>query len=293
MISAYARLQEQSGVRLTCDKKCIALRPDSDWQYELGKTADSIVFIDEDAGYVSSEAFAAAMKASDNYYVIFSREPLYNLPYSVEEIYEIKTSNKLHQFKKRYKQQKGYLYAKAVGGVKAAAILTEDSHSGFQFYQHLYNGTEVKCASAGSNSSIFSWLQKHHEEGVFVIADGAAFGAEMVRLMALQHQYPDKITICLPESFEWLILKSGLMTIPELSEMLENPSAAIESSQYFSWENFFTDYLVQNTKGTHYAYSKAHLHSFYTVHENSEKIVALIAENMPKPFGVKPSNEKV
>ena len=68
-------------------------------------------------------------------------------------------------------------------------------------YQHLYGGTTVRCESAGSNSGIFSWLQENHQEGVFVIADGAAFGAEMDRVMKLQRQYPDRITVCLPESF--------------------------------------------------------------------------------------------
>ena len=67
-----------------------------------------------------------------------------------------------------------------------------------------------------------------------------------------------------------------------LGEMLENPSAYVESTQYFSWENFFEDYLVQQTVGTHYAYSKSQLHSYYSVRENSGRIIALIAANMPK-----------
>ena len=133
-----------------------------------------------------------------------------------------------------------------------------------------------------SNSGIFAWLQKHHDEGVFVIADGAAFGSEMNRVMELQRRFPDKITICLPESFEWLILQSGLLDLPGLQEMLDNPSGSIDSQQYFSWENFFEDYLVQQTAGTYYAYSKSQLHSFYTVRENSGRIIALIAAHMPK-----------
>ena len=70
-----------------------------------------------------------------------------------------------------------------------------------QLVQHLYGGTTVRCESAGSNSGIFTWLQENHQQGVFVIADGAAFGAEMDRVMKLQRQYPDRITVCLPESF--------------------------------------------------------------------------------------------
>ena len=284
MVSAYARLQEKSGVQVQCDKKCVALRADSDWRSVLERTEDSIVFIDEDADYVDSEVFAASLKSSDNYYVIFSREAMHNLPYSVEEIYEIKTSGKYHTFQKRYKVQKGCLYAKATGGKKVDAVLTEDSHAGLEFYRHLYEDTNVQCETSSGNAGLFAWLMQHinEHEKVFVVADGAAIGSEMGKLMTLQHQYADKITLCMPESFEWLILQSGVIDTPNLQEMLANPSEAIESKQYFSWENYFTEYLVQHTVGTHYAYTKAHLQAFYAVRENSKRIVALIAVAMPK-----------
>ena len=45
----------------------------------------------------------------------------------------------------------------------------------------------------------------------------------MNRVLALQEHYPG-MTICLPESFEWLILKSGLIQTSDLKEMLDNPS---------------------------------------------------------------------
>ena len=282
MISAYARLKDRSGVQIVCDKACIALTADSDWQSRLGNIEDSIVFIDEDAEFVSTHEFAAAIRHTDNYYVIFIREPLYELPYSVEEIYEIRTSNRFHTFRKAYRRQNGYVYTRIPGRKKPMTLLTEDTHSGYQFYRTYYDGSSVICESAGSNSGIFSWLREHSDQEVFVIADGAAFGAEMNRIMQLQHQFPDKITLCLPESFEWLILQSGVIDIPGLKDLLENPSDHIDSKQFFSWENFFEDYLIQHTAGTHYAYSKSQLHSYYTVRENSGKIVALIVSNMPK-----------
>ena len=82
--------------------------------------------------------------------------------------------------------------------------------------------------------------------------------------------------ICLPKSFEWLILKSGLVQTDDLNEVLESPSDHIEPSVYFSWEQFFTDYLVQNTNGTFYSYSKNGLNKFYTVRNNMDQVVALI-----------------
>lgn len=60
------------------------------WQENLSLIHDSIVFIDEGDKFVASEDFAKAIKNSDNYYVIATRTPLFNLPYSVKEIYGIK-----------------------------------------------------------------------------------------------------------------------------------------------------------------------------------------------------------
>ena len=283
MVAEYTRLGEASGVQISAPCPCVAL-VDMDWQNQLRHTRGSVVFIDEGAAYLASVDFASAARNSDNYYVIFNRENLHTLPYSVEEIYEIKTSNRIHTFQKVYKRQRGCIYflngekKKAEGSV----LLTEDTHAGFEMYQQLYSGTAIQCETAGANSSIFSWLQANHHRGVFVIADGAAFGAEMDRVMKLQKQYPDQITVCLPESFEWLILQSGLLPIPGLREMLENPGQQIESADFFSWEQFFTSYLVQHSAGTYFAYSKSKLHSFYAVRDNMERIIALVAENMPK-----------
>lgn len=144
MISAYARLREKSSVQMICDKPCVALRPDSDWQVMLSNIRDSIVFIDEESEYVSKLEFASAIKHTDNYYVIFTRENLYNLPYSVEEIYEIHTSGKIHTFRKVYRQQTGYRYS-FTGRQRNAEFtccLTEDSRSGYEFYQKYFADTE-------------------------------------------------------------------------------------------------------------------------------------------------------
>ena len=89
MIADLTRLGEKSGINISCDKKCVALI-DTDWRNQLSNTKDSVVFIDEGFEEIRSAEFAGAVKNSDNYYVIFNRESLHDLPYSVEEIYEIR-----------------------------------------------------------------------------------------------------------------------------------------------------------------------------------------------------------
>ena len=108
----------------------------------------------------------------------------------------------------------------------------------------------------------------------FVIADGAAFGSEIDRILKLRSA--ENIRLCLPESFEWLILKSGLIKAKDIVEVLENPSDHIESSEFFSWENFFFKYLIDNTIGTPFQYSKKEIKDTYLKKVNSEKIISEI-----------------
>lgn len=279
MIADYTRLQANSGVNLSSTKPCVALL-DMDWKNQLDGISDSIVFIDEGAAYLATREFANAVRNSDNYYVIFCREALYQLPYSVEEIYQIKTSGKYHRFEKIYRQEPLHRYTKLPKQKRKdfAVLLTEDSHSGFQFFSACFEGTKVQCESSESNSAIFRWLNEHPDEKVLVVADGAAFGAEMDRVMKLCKAHPQAFQLCLPESFEWLILNSGVVQGAQLTEMLAQPSNYIESSEYFSWENFFEHYLVQCTNGTPFQYAKSNLRQAYLQENNRVRIAEQILD---------------
>ena len=93
MVREYFENGEQSGVSLQCDKTCIVLEG-RQWKVLLENIHDSIVFIDEGNLFITTDEFSSAVKKSDNYYVIVTREGLPNLPYSVDEIYGIKSSGK-------------------------------------------------------------------------------------------------------------------------------------------------------------------------------------------------------
>ncbi len=280
MIADYTRLKDSSGVNISCTKDCVAL-VDLDWKNQLSGISDSIVFIDEGAEYIKTPGFAHAAKNSDNYYVIFSRESLHDLPYSVDEIYEIKTSGKFHKFEKMFKAEKNHIYARnnTRGKFQFDIFLTEDSKSGYQFYKNFFASTNIVCESSGSNSEIFKWLRDHKDKRIFVVADGAAFGSEIDRVLKLQSSTGENIKICLPESFEWLILKSGLIKAPDIISVLQTPSEHIESKDYFSWEMFFEDYLVSHTVNTHFQYTKKAINPIYLKENNSKKIIAEIRSN--------------
>lgn len=272
MISDFTRLGEASGVNVSCDKNCVALT-DIDWKNQLSNTSDSIVFIDEGVEYLNTKEFAKAIKNTDNYYVIFNRENLRELPYSVEEIYEIKVSGRFHSLKKMYKSNARHFYYKdsAGGKLKYDILLTEDSKSGLQFYKSYFQGSDIECVSSESNSAVFKWINEHKDKKVLVIADGAAFGSEIDRVLKLQTT--SNFKLCLPESFEWLILKSGLIRTNDINNMLENTADYVESADFFSWENFFEDYLIQNTVNTPFQYAKREINQVYLNSVNAQKIM--------------------
>mgnify|MGYP000576494942 FL=1 len=85
MLRDYEELGAQSGVTVQCDKPCRTLTS-RDWESQLSRMKDSIVFVDEGNAFVSSRAFAQAICGSSNYYVLITRESLYQLPYSVEAV---------------------------------------------------------------------------------------------------------------------------------------------------------------------------------------------------------------
>lgn len=52
----------------------------------------------------------------------------------------------------------------------------------------------------------------------------------------------------LPESFEWLILMSDCLDDPSIRKMSADWGGYINSRQFFSWEQFFSDLLIQKNR---------------------------------------------
>ena len=278
MVADHMRYGDQSGVTLRCERPCVAL-VDTNWQVQLSSFSDSIVFVDEGFKGLLSHEFAEAVKRSTNYYVLITRADLPSLPYSVNEVYRIKGSGKFHSLVPLYESHEGHRYS--ASSVAPAphydVLLTEDSKSGFQFYGRRFAGADIACESARSNANVLNWLDANLKRKIFVVADGAAFGAYADRVIKLQAAHSESMTVCLPESFEWLLMHSGMLGSDEVDRMLEDPGSHIESSEYASWEQFFTAYLKRQTEGTRFAYSKSELAEAYSVEKNASKAMALIA----------------
>lgn len=110
MIRQFTNLGNSSGIELVCDVPCRVLEG-IDWQIILHNISGNIIFIDEENAFIKTEQFAKAVRESDNYFVLITRENLYNLPYSVEEIYGLKSCTNEAERVMSYKQlMKKYIW---------------------------------------------------------------------------------------------------------------------------------------------------------------------------------------
>ena len=272
LIRDYEQLGKASGVTIQCKKPCRVLS-NVDWKYRLDAIHDSIVFLDEGNEFVRSQDFAQAIRGTDNYYVIINRESLSQLPYSVNSILKLKTtSRKKVTYIRSYPE-----YSNLVEPIeqinRVDEIITEDSNSGHDMFSRIAQDNGVSCLSAQGKSNIFSCLANHSGEQILVIADGAAFGAELEKIYKLQEVSTGKIRLYLPESFEWLLLKSGVLGNRTPHDILADPAAHIESRDFFSWEQYFTALLVDLSRNTYLHYNKNRLNPVYLQPANIEKVL--------------------
>ena len=103
LLGTYSRFGKESGIMLQSDVPCVVFGGDPAlWKTIIEAYKDSIVFVDEDYPFIYSKDFAEVIQGTSNYYVLITRQPLYNLPYSVQEIYGIRTTGKYHYPEKIY-----------------------------------------------------------------------------------------------------------------------------------------------------------------------------------------------
>ena len=130
MLRQAENLGNSSGIDVQCDVPCRILEGTS-WKLILENSQKTIFFIDEENTFMNTEEFASAVCKSDNYVVLITRENLYNLPYSVEEIYGLHSSGKYQNTRKVY-QQMYQIYSNMENvPVKPEILITEYSKSGY------------------------------------------------------------------------------------------------------------------------------------------------------------------
>lgn len=268
-----------SGITLICDRPCMVLN-EGNWELLLGSFTERIFFIDEGNAFLRTKEFADAVRGADNYFVIVSRESLPQLPYSVDEIYGLREGKDSGRYRepKRVYNEMYRIYGDIQTKVRQPEIvITEDSNSGNEFFQLLFPD---RCVSSQGKSNIKRLLLEYRNQAVLAVVDGAAFGPEMQACMELMGSFGSRLSLFAPESFEYLILESGLIEVPKA--ILEETWNYADSARYFSWEEYYTAYLSNITRNEVYQYSKRRLNNFFKTLGSVERISRVLPESIQK-----------
>lgn len=281
MLYEYLRTGRESGYSVSADVEYfVYLRKEvgRDWQETLSPLKSTVIFIEENNDFVFSKEFAELVKTSGNYFVLVNRAPLKMLPYSIHEIYEIVTEGKSANVKESYHYlQELYSNFPVKGNNQIDYVITEDSNSGHQFFINIFPYSYVY--SAGGNSNLLMQIQERKAGDILAIADGAAFGAMIEKCLAYcAIQANQRISLWMPESFEYLILQSGIITAKGLDDILASPWDYIDAAEYESWEKYFTQLLITLTSEKPYRYAKNSLNPYYVQVQNLEKMLSVLPE---------------
>ena len=275
LIGEYEENGVSSGITVKCDVRCTVLTS-VDWELRLSVLKKTIVFIDETAGFIKSKRYAEMVRGSDNYFVIVTRGDLSQLPYSVEEIYGLKTdASKYKIFRKVYNELYRIYNISPNTHLEPDVVITEDSNSGNQCFAQIYH---CPCESAGGKSRVYEKVRNAKDGRILVIVDGAAFGPEMSKLSSYLKQSNMNYVLYAPESFEYLILEAGIIHVSD--EVLRETFKYADSCKYLSWEEFYTAYLMEVTAGTIYRYNKSYLGEAYKTGGTLKKIISALPEQI-------------
>lgn len=283
LINRYYENGAKSGVKLQCDKVCMVVGG-RNWQKLLAGVHDTIVFIDEGNNFIKSHDFSRIIQETNNYYVLITREDIKGLPYSINEIYGLRITRNKREAKKVYNEMYCIYNGNRVGHIiKPSLVITEDSNSGFDFFKYVCNRVGIKCIPGnGRETLVDKIITRDSERSILLIADGAAYGCAMSITLEKLGICPN-YSIYLPESFEWLLLKSNVIKYTNIDDILTNTHNYVESSKYFSWERFFTDIIEHAAKESDYikSYNKSgYVPSIFKQPENMQKVLSVIPSNI-------------
>lgn len=271
LINMINESKKSTDISLISKVPCIVIPDTEMWDLLIQNTHNSILFFDEDCEFVGTHDFARIVKKSDCYFVIVTRKKLSNLPYSINEVYELIESSHYgvtgpvtNKLVKMYDSLEKFY--------DAPTIIVEDSNSGYEFFKGVFDEKNILVAN-GKNNIIN--IVKTITTDLIVVADGAAFGDCINELIQLNN-VSKNIYMFLPESFEWLILKSKLFYNKVKNELC-NTSKYVDSNIFMSWEQYFTYLLCEMTKDTNRHYDKSSLNPYYLTPYAVKEIMEVIS----------------
>lgn len=260
--SAFIRLldsRKDSNIQITSNYKLLHITPEFlQFVRDSGNSFSSeYVYIMDEIDIAGNKDMIKLISHSSYKFILMIRESnLNNLPYGIDQIYEIYRSGKYNLSRKMYNDQN---INKNVNFRNIKVIMTEDSHSGYEFYKNLKNFNVI---SAGGNSNINGKIKINQ----IVVVDSIGFGPYIDNYINIA--YNKNNFLLFPKSFEWLILTSGLFRMGD--DELEN--------KYLNYlnltqEKFYEAALKESCQNINIWYNKSKLNSYFLEDIQYNKII--------------------
>lgn len=268
------KASEVNAAKISCDVECLAFSELRGWDKILPSYNNMILFFDESCTFVKSKEFASIVKRSSCYFVIIARRDFPSLPYSINEIYEIREGKHYGSLIKE-NTLKG-IFSNDKFTACPDIIITEDDKSGYQFFKEVFSNKP--CLPSSGNSNVPGRLNSvlnNKYKSILVVVDGAAFGAFINKLEVVMIQAKlvgVEVNVLARESFEHIILMSDII-YPQYKNDIDGYEDNIECSKFYSWERYFTKLLVELTTGSFNWYQKEKLNPYYLSKKCIESIL--------------------
>ncbi|MDE6945906.1 MAG: hypothetical protein K2P14_01850 [Anaeroplasmataceae bacterium] len=243
-----------------------------------------VMFLEE-GNYLTSKEMDTFTRSSSSYFVIFSRYPLKNLSYSINEIYVI---DEVYSGKKRRKYLKPYYDLSSSLTFRPDIIVTEDKKSGNIFFSKTQT-KDTQVLSACGKDNVLTFVRKlmSDKDNILVVADGAACGGnsdEFQSLIDYASMYNKKLAIFTPESFEFILLSSSIFDDADIRDKLERTYLYADSLEFLTWERYYTWLIKQLIRENGYldigmGYKKSKLPKYFII--NSDCVYDVIRKLIP------------
>lgn len=258
---------------------------------KIPKNKDCIVFMDEKGvdALFKEDNFARLKKLTEKkraYYVFVTRRKIEVIPISCSCIYYVDKRYTNGRVSDYYLEQRYVWENESIPSPDV--VVVEDSGSGFDFYNQYFDSVVV---SAHGNSNLYDVAFDNIKEGIktiVIIGDSAGLGDHAMDLIDLKvkaiEKFGVKVFLFLPESFEYILLRSRLFYKFITKDVLVSTQDYAESSKFLSWERFYTKVVIELAKnyGSIGSYSKSALTPFYLNKTNLKYIADAADEVLEK-----------
>lgn len=197
----------------------------------------AVIVVDEDVDKSDLRNAMPAIMQSDCYFIFITRDTMPDIPYGVENIFEMTGGPNHYRMSPMYTLQRRAL--------TSMRIVCEDSASGWKITDAVFSKYGYSVTSAAGRKKIISVLKREAAKGAIVLADLCGTGDESGALIDFISLNP-KYQLCISKSFEWELLRHPYIDRRDC----DNPdNATLVTAR--SEESYYAD-IVSNELKTRY-----------------------------------------